>query len=336
MEKDVYGYEDEEYSLPLVLYMFYGDREIVRVKYPAAKELLKERQRRMSGILPLGMRAPYRDWLAVDNGMSSDFLACCYYCLHLNMLSRMAAILGNAQEERQFKEQYDVARKNFLAMYYEEGKGDFGQACQGGQILPLALGLVPVEERRKAMDRLLFYIREADDHLTTGIMTTGFLLGLLCDFGHADVAWKIFTQKDFPSWQYMIDTGATAITEDWKGILTEDPSLSMNHFALGSVGSWFFEYLGGIRVTQSGPGLEHIVMKPLFVRQIGQYGVSYQSVKGKIESSWKFARDRIYWKIKLPEGTDAEVCLPEGKVVCAEPYEFEFQLDAKTDCEWII
>lgn len=336
IEYDVYGWEDEEYILPLVLYQFYGDREIVRAKFPAAEELLRTRRGRMTSDLPFGMRAPYRDHLGTENRMSSDYFACCYYCLSLKMLSKMAGILGLAQKEEEYHRQYQRAREEFLKVFYHPENGDFGQDCQGGQVLPLAFGLAEGEEREKAFDRLLYYIRRADHHLTTGFLATEHLLPLLCDFGHADEAWKIFRQEDFPSWKYMMRTGATTITEDWSGNAAASPFASLNHFTLGNVGRWFFEYLGGIRVDGSSPGFQDIVLRPLFVRELSRFAVRYKSVRGEIGSAWEFRGDEILWKIRIPEGTTAVIELPGKTVRCKTPDESEFKIKAAVDNRWII
>lgn len=336
IEYDVYGWEDEEYILPLVLYQFYGDREIIRTKFPVVEELLRTRRSKMTSDLPFGMRAPYRDHLGTENRMSSDFFACCYYCLSLKMLSKMAGILGLAQKQEDYWQQYQNSKEKFLRIFYHPENGDFGQDCQGGQVLPLAFGLVEEKDRKKTFDRLLSYIRRADYHLTTGFLATEHLLPLLCDFGHADVAWQIFRQEDFPSWKYMMRTGATTITEDWHGNATPSPFASLNHFTLGNVGRWLFEYLGGIRVDESSPGFQKIVFRPLFVREISGFSVRYRSVRGEIESAWEFMKDEILWKIRIPEGTTAVIELPGETVRCGAPYESEFRIKAIADNRQII
>ena len=67
---------------------------------------------------------------------------------------------------------------------------------------------------------------------------------------------RIVKNPTAPSWLAMLSTGATAMTESWDGEDDPDKSLSMSHFSLGSVGGWFFEYLGGIRVNDCAPGFE--------------------------------------------------------------------------------
>ena len=47
-------------------------------------------------------------------------------------------------------------------------------------------------------------------------MGTRYLLQVLSDLGHSDVALAIATQTDYPSWGYMIGQGATTLWENWQ------------------------------------------------------------------------------------------------------------------------
>ena len=273
------------------------------------------------------MNAPYRDHQAIENGMSPEYYASCYYCLQLQALAKMADILGYQKESEEWKQQCEDAKTAFLEKYYDCETGDLGQNCQGGQVLPLAFGIIPEKERQRVVDRLLYYIEKADYHLTTGFMATEYLLGLLCDFGYAHIAWRIFAQKDFPSWQYMISTGATTITENWYGETMERCWDSTNLYSLGNVGRWFFEYLGGIRVDECAPGFEKLVVKPVFIAEIGSFHMEFQSVKGKITSDWKVEEGNVHWSLEIPDQVKALVHLPDGVHICADTCVFEFPLE---------
>ncbi|HET6188895.1 MAG TPA: hypothetical protein VFE59_18120 [Trebonia sp.] len=52
-------------------------------------------------------------------------------------------------------------------------------------------------------------IRAADTHLRTGFLSTPYLLSVLADHGHADVAYELLLRDTPPSWPTMIDRGAT-------------------------------------------------------------------------------------------------------------------------------
>jgi len=50
-------------------------------------------------------------------------------------------------------------------------------------------------------------------HTTVGLLGMQWLMEVLTDTGHADVALTIATRTDRPSWGYMIGKGATTIWE---------------------------------------------------------------------------------------------------------------------------
>ena len=186
------------------------------------------------------------------------------------------------------------------------------------------------------INRLVEYVEKADYHLTTGFLTTQPMFGILCDSGYADLAWQMFRAETYPSWKYMIQTGATTITETWKGITEEDPWGSLNHFALGSICSWFFEYLGGIRVNESKPGLKKIILKPVFIEEVGQFEICYKTKNGIIKSQWEFREGHIEWKIHVPSDTVAEIYLPGKEVAVKNSGAYVFYVNAIENAHQIV
>ena len=93
-------------------------------------------------------------------------------------------------------------------------------------------------------------------HLTTGFVGVGLLCPVLSECGTRDVAYQLLLNETFPSWGYSIRHGATTIWERWDG-WTEDrgfqtPAMnSFNHYSLGSVGQWLYEYVAGIRAAEA-------------------------------------------------------------------------------------
>ena len=179
---------------------------------------------------------------------------------------------------------------------------------QSGLVLPLALGITPEGCRQAAMDKLCHYIQERGC-LTTGFVTTRLLMTLLGDYGRGDIAYLLLSNEEFPSWRNMLATGATTITESWMGMdLTKNEGGSKNHFTLGSVVGWMFEYLGGIRSQKSKPGFTEIYLQPLFIQEIGDFAVRYQNIK----TAWRFNRNTVTYEFESPVPITLE--LPDGSI----------------------
>ncbi len=97
----------------------------------------------------------------------------------------------------------------------------------------------------------------------TGLVGAQWLMRTLSDNGHADLAYKIATQKTYPGWGYMVEQGATTIWELWNGD-TADPAMnSGNHvMQIGDLAVWMYEYLAGIRSDPEAPGFRHAIIRP--------------------------------------------------------------------------
>ena len=127
-------------------------------------------------------------------------------------------------------------------------------------LLALHMELLPQELRARAAERLVADIERHDWHLTTGFVGVALLCPVLTEHGYADVAHRLLLNETFPSWGYSIRHGATTIWERWDGWTEEHgfqtPMMnSFNHYSLGSVAQWLYEYVAGIRLDPERPGL---------------------------------------------------------------------------------
>jgi hypothetical protein len=118
----------------------------------------------------------------------------------------------------------------------------------------LAFGLVPHELRPAAATRLVELIAEAGGHLGTGFLSTPFLLPVLADTGHLDVAYELLLQDTPPSWMAMRARGATTVWEEWEGIDADGvPHASLNHYSKGAVITFLHRYTPACRSFPSTP-----------------------------------------------------------------------------------
>lgn len=103
-----------------------------------------------------------------------------------------------------------------------------------------------------------------DGHVSTGLVGIRHLMQGLTRHGRADIALRLATNRDYPSWGYMVEKGATTIWELWNGD-TADPAMnSGNHvMLLGDLIAWCYEDLAGIRNADGAVAFRRIVLKPL-------------------------------------------------------------------------
>jgi alpha-L-rhamnosidase len=162
------------------------------------------------------------------------------------------------------------------------------------------------------VDRLVKNIEDHGNHLTTGFLGTPFLLSVLDENGHSDLAFKLLLSDTYPSWGYMVKMGATTWWERWNGD-TGDPSMnSYNHYAFGSVMAWVYRRAAGIDTDATGPGYHHLTIHPHFDNALPQLHTEYDSAYGTIISDWKQSDHRF--TITIPANTTATVTLPSNKI----------------------
>ena len=152
---------------------------------------------------------------------------------------------------------------------------------------------------------------ETHGHIGTGLIGGQYLNRVLSDNGRADLAYTIATQKDYPSWGYMVEQGATTIWELWNGN-TADPTMnSGNHVMLiGDLVVWLYEYLAGIAPDEAQPGFKHIVMKPHPVGDLNWVKAAHRSPHGWVRSEWHRDGRKFDWAFEIPANTEATVHVP--------------------------
>jgi len=315
MQDGVYGWIDEEYIVPLSLYKYYENTDVLEAKYPVLLDLIEERESHVaSDGLPTGTNpygySPYNDHMSTVS-VSADFYAAAFFCRMYRDAAETAAILGKTADAQEFSQKFEEARAKFNAKYYIPSEHDYNQRCQGGVVIPMAFGIADESEMEGLAATLHDYVVAADYHQNSGFTSAEFLYIILCDYGYAEDAYKILTNETYPSLLYMLSTGATTMTERWDGMQPHSFG-SANHYAFGSFSRFLFESLGGIKIDK--PGFDEITIKPSFMKEIGDFKVTHESRHGLIESGWVYneGSDTYTWTVTVPAGISATLITPDG------------------------
>jgi len=170
--------------------------------------------------------------------------------------------------------------------------------------------LVPENRKENVINNLVKDIEDHEFHLTTGNLSTKYIFEALSKFDKIETAYKLLTQRSYPSWGFMFEKGATTIWERWEEA-TGFGMNSHNHGMYASVGSWLYKSLAGINVEESAVGFSKINIKPKIPLGLNSVTASIDSVKGKITSSWKKKNKGFNLKLYIPCGVEAEVYFPK-------------------------
>lgn len=252
----------------------------------------------------------YADWLAPDEKTPKDLIATAYWALIAREMAEMATALHREADALKYRDLHaKIAAAYRTAWVKPDGavEGD----TQTSYAATLATGIATDAQRSALVDRLVKKIADKGNHLSTGFLGTPFLLPVLDETGHSDLAFKLLLTETYPSWGYMVKKGATTWWERWNGD-TGDPGMnSYNHYAFGSVMAWVYRRAAGIDTDASGAGFHHLTVQPHFDSLLPQLHVEYDSTYGTVISDWQ-QRTHTF-TLTLPANTTATVVLPGKK-----------------------
>ena len=251
------GWADAGIIIPFTLWRVYGDNRLIERHWAAMTKWLDYLERtNPNGLRLNGLGNNYGDWLCIPSDTSfgthspmKNFLATAYWANDAMMMARMAKDLGRTTETQRFTKMAEHVRAAIQKEWLLPD-GELKVETQTAYLLALAFDLLPENVRAAAAQRLVDNIQNLGWHLSTGFIGISHLNPQLTLSGHADVAYKLLLQDDYPSWLYPIQHGATTIWERWKGWTHQDgffnPQMnSFNHYSLGSVGEWLFRHMAG-------------------------------------------------------------------------------------------
>ena len=325
------GWGDAGVICPWTMFLMYGDVGILRARYASMSRWIDYWKSTLSDRGVVDCKGPwhYGDWLAVDcpvdeNGnprcghapTPTDLIATAYYARCTAIMADVAKILGRAADARAFA----ALRRKAVAAYRREFVTEGGRVAgdtQTGYLVTLGFGLVddPATVARM-VDRLVFLIESRGTSLTTGFLGTPLLCPVLTRFGRADVAYKLFQRKEYPSWYFpIVDGDATTMWERWNSYTSKhgfgDVGMnSFNHYAYGAIGEWMYSTVGGIDLAE--PGFKKIRFAPVPGGDIKWARASLATRHGKASIDWKLvgAGGGMTVKLVVPPNTTAVLDLP--------------------------
>ena len=182
---------------------------------------------------------------------------------------------------------------------------------QSVQAMALFYGLCDSEdEYRRAFETLLRLIHEKDDHIGTGVLGARVIFRVLCDNVYSDLAIKMITRPDEPSYGCMIEHGMTTLCER----ITMPFDLQNHHF-WGDISALMIEYFAGIRINPELRGANTAAIAPVFPESLTYAEAYHNSICGRISVRWDKCNGEIELSLTIPDGMDASVIAPTGYTV---------------------
>jgi alpha-L-rhamnosidase len=343
------GWSDAGVIIPWTSWIQTGDRQVIEENWAGMEKYLAAIQATNPDYLwKKNYGIPFADWLAPEGVTPVDLIATAYWAYDATLMSQMAHAVGKTEDERKYSELFEKIKAAFNQAYvrsdgfvggvppppvFASGTAtplsDKPVETQTGYVLALHMNLLPDSLRSVAAKRLVDRLEANQWRLGTGFLGTPYLLSALTDTGHADVAYRLLLNTEYPSWGYLVEHGATTMWERWNGDqMRGDPSMnSYNHYAYGAVADWIYRYAAGIDTVSTDPGFHVIRLHPNFDKRLGSLDFSYESAYGMIHSAWSIVGNKVIWNLTIPANANGR--LPLGGDL-AQSYKLDGQLLSKS------
>lgn len=317
------GWSDVGVVIPWTVYRTYGDRRILERSYEC---MLAYARSYGEGAATIG------DHLNLDDATDKAFVVAAMD-VHVLTLVRHAAVALGKMKDVEIVDAILLKRRDAIAARWFTPEGDLKEKSQTSAAMTVLYGLAPNEAAaKKAAAELVRRIHAKDDHLSTGFLGTPILLQALERAGETELAYKLLLTKTFPSWLYPVTQGATTVWERWDairdGTFHKDWMNSLNHYAYGSVVSWLYGTICGIRnLSEEDPaaaGFKRFRLAPVPGGGLTEAEASFDSPYGTIRSAWKTENGKTTYRFTVPANTTAEIVLLGAKPRTVGPGDYTF------------
>lgn len=315
------GWSDVTVTVPWEMYQQYGDLGFVERHYGAMKDYMKFLESQAKDyIYPDAFY--WGDWLA-PMPTNISMLSTAYFGYDARLMREMAKALGKTDDAVYYDKLYRNISRAFCNYFFDsegytiEGnhEGTPRMDTQTSYLLPLAFLELPEDLQQKAVKHLLEAIERSNYHLQTGFLGTPLLCNVLSNFGHNDIAYKLYTQTEYPSWLFPVKQGATTMWERWNSYTIKEgfgevSMNSFNHYAYGAIEEWIMSHNLGIQRDENRPGYKHILMQPKIDDTFSFVKGGFRSVYGDIASAWEIKPSGTEIEFTIPANTTATFTLP--------------------------
>ena len=301
--------------LPWELYSSFGDTRVLAQNH--------EMQRRLVDYTATFIKAPefrraagLSEWAPAGTldftnarGGGIDAVTTAYFFLEADLLAKSSAVIGATADAERYRALAETIRAAYNARYWDgehgwyrtlDAKGVAGPPTQVQNVLPLAFGMAPDREQSVA-DAIARDVEKQG--LRTGVYGTRYLLEILSDHGYADLAYKLATRTDEPSWGWWIASGHSTMFETWSL-----DSRSRDHHYFASIADWMRQRLAGLR--PGAPGYKTVLVKPAIPAGLASAEAELDTVQGRAASRWKLDGGKLTLIAEVPANTSGEIWVP--------------------------
>ena len=177
--------------------------------------------------------------------------------------------------------------------------------CQTSQTIIISHGIVDDgEEETEAYRQLIRITHEKGDFAFCGMIGLRYIFEVLATHGDIDLALRMITREEEPSYGSMIKRGATSLCE---ATMENGLNESENHHFLGDIIRIFHAYIAGLRVNPYMCNPNECIFSPVIPCSVDHAYGKYRFATGEARFGWHRSDDGIVAHISLPKGVRCEL-----------------------------
>ncbi len=298
-------------NLPYFTYLYRGDKEILKENAHAifAYADFLDGKRTEKGTVNYGLG----DWCPVTVLKSPvEFTSTVISMDSMKKAAFIFNVLGMKKQEEFCRSLYNelraAARKYLVDLKTCTAKG----RCQTSQSMAIYYDVFDEAEKQKAFQVLVDIIEEGGEYIDFGFVGIMSIFRVLCEYGRADLAFKMIARTDYPSFGCWVKRGYTALAENFHRD-GEFPD-SLNHHCFGEISAIFIEYFAGIRVNPYQDNCKEVNIEPCFVPQLTNAKAYHDTEGGRISVSWERNSGEIKLIVEKADELFGEIKLPAGYI----------------------
>ena len=240
--------------VPWDMYSFSGDRRVLEEHYEGTKKHGDFLWSKLDANKLASGKTFGPDWQCPHNENppeGSQMAASAHTYGYIQTLAEVAKLLGKDADAVEYGRRAQELKNALNTLCYDPETKSYktdqpAPFRQTTNLLPFGFGFIPEDRKADVSANLAKDVMEVrSGHLETGCIGTQYILPVLTDNGQGEVAYKIISKTDFPSFGSMAKNGT-----NWESWGTG--ARSRDHYWLGTYEEWLYSHLAGIRPVSPG------------------------------------------------------------------------------------
>ena len=202
-------------NLPWFLYLYTGNTDIPKKHWEGMTKLMQHLKKISDNWI---VKAGFGDFFdpGIDKIVSHTpkaLTSTLWFLKCAGIMKKLSEDLNLKDEASEYCGWEENIRCALIDKFYYKEKGTFGS--QGANTLAIKFGVLDSEGESRLVEALVDDIRERDTHMNVGVMGVIYILEVLSENGHGELALELMHQDSYPSFGHLIQRGATTLWECW-------------------------------------------------------------------------------------------------------------------------